>query len=94
MVTVGASEEDSLFIPNTPFLLSDDLAGDLVVPPVPITDSPVYFTRTEDLNKSNLKHSQALMKAHFNVKYKWRTFEEGDIVGYSLPPSFQIQSTA
>lgn len=46
----------------------------------------------QDLIKSNSQHSQALIKAHFNVKAKRITFEEGDrVLAFLKVPDSTLQ---
>lgn len=49
-VTVGVVDTP-LPIPDTTFLLGNDLAGSLVVPPLTIKDSPLSYNPTEDIEK-------------------------------------------
>ena len=50
-VTVAVSEDNSLPIPNANFLLANDLAGELVVPPLITTVCPLPYNPTADVEK-------------------------------------------
>lgn len=52
-VTVAVSEDRSLPIPHANFLLANDLAGELVVPLLVTTDSPLPYNPTADMEKDN-----------------------------------------
>lgn len=50
-VTIAVSEDNSLPIPNANFLLANDLAGGLVVPPIITNVSPLHYNPTADMEK-------------------------------------------
>ncbi len=50
-VIIGVSSNQSLPIPNSEFLLANDLAGGAVFPPLVIKDSPLPYNPTRELER-------------------------------------------
>lgn len=51
-VIVGVCEHEFLPIPDCDFLLSNDIGGGKVLPPLKVTDSPVPYNPTEELEST------------------------------------------